>query len=88
MIGHTIPHYPDKSHRDAKKPRKILEKPPTSSRMIGTSSRTKKRDRSGQAPKDSGQVGGGGMFENCPRTLSVSGSNFQNPAVLWREVMP
>ena len=80
MIGHTIAHYPDKSRRDAKKRRKILEKPPTSSR-------TKKRDRSGQAPKDSGQVGGEGMLENCPRTLSVSGSNFQNPAVLWREVM-
>jgi hypothetical protein len=34
------------------------------------------------------RLGEGGMFENCPRTLCVSGSNFQNPAVFWREALP
>jgi hypothetical protein len=34
------------------------------------------------------KLGAGGMFENCPRTLCVSGSNFQNPAVFWREALP
>jgi hypothetical protein len=34
------------------------------------------------------KLGGGGMFENCPRTLFVSGSNFQNPDVLDREAPP
>jgi hypothetical protein len=33
------------------------------------------------------KLGEGGMFENCPRMLFVSGSNFQNPAVFWREVL-
>lgn len=31
-------------------------------------------------------LGEGGMFEHCPRTFSVSGHSFQNPAVVWREV--
>jgi hypothetical protein len=34
------------------------------------------------------KLGGGGMFGNCPRTLFVSGSNFQNPDVLDREAPP
>ena len=33
------------------------------------------------------KLGEGGMFENCPRTHFMSGSNFQNPAVFWREAL-
>ncbi len=31
-------------------------------------------------PKDGGQVGEGGMSDNHPRTLCVSGCDFQDPA--------
>ena len=31
------------------------------------------------------KLGEGGMSQNCPRTLSVSGRSFEDPDVFYRE---
>lgn len=33
------------------------------------------------------RLGGGGMSQNGPRTICVSGCRFEDPAVYWREVL-
>ena len=38
-------------------------------------------------PSSTGQVGGGGLSQNGPRTFYVSGSRFEDPAVVWREAL-